>query len=203
MNSLGELLYFMKIDKELLEACIEGDRKSQSKLYDLSFSILMSIAFRYRVNRDDALSLVNECFLKILFGLKSYKHSYALSSYFSWIKKIMMNTIIDEFRKNKKENELIETYKDEKFVEGFSMEEYNLIENDIEDEALQNMLNRLKERPRNVFNLYAIDGLSHKEISAALSISVENAKWHLIQARKQLQMMLKEELEKQRTNQHG
>lgn len=193
----------MKIDKDLLDACIEGDRRSQSKLYELSFSILMSIAFRYRVNRDDALSLVNECFLKILYGLKSYRNSYALSSYFSWIKKIMMNTIIDEFRKHKKENELIENYKDGQYVESISVEEYNLIENDIEEEALQNMLNKLKERPRNVFNLFAIDGLSHKEISEALSISVENSKWHLIQARKELQLMLKEELEKQKIKQHG
>ena len=193
----------MKIDKALLEACIEGDRKSQSKLYDLSFSILMSIAFRYRVNRDDALSLVNECFLKVLLGLKSYKDSYPLSSYFAWIKKIMMNTLIDDFRKNKKENEIIENYRDEKYVENISKEEYNLVENVIEEEALQNMLYRLKERPRNVFNLYAIDGLSHKEISVALSISVENTKWHLLQARKQLQIMLKEELAKQKIKQHG
>lgn len=114
-----------------------------------------------------------------------------------------MNTIIDEFRKHKKENELIENYKDGQYVESISEEEYNLIENDIEEEALQNMLNKLKERPRNVFNLFAIDGLSHKEISEALSISVENSKWHLIQARKELQLMLKEELEKQKIKQHG
>jgi len=193
----------MKIDKDLLNACIDGDRKSQSKLYELSFSSLMNISIRYRLNRDDAVALVNQSFLKILLGLKMFNNSNGVKSYFSWIQKIMMHTVIDEIRKNKRLNEIeISTDKIEHF-DALTTEEFNSIEEQIEEETLQEMLNSLSETQRNVFNLYAIDGYKHKEISEALSISIENSKWHLIQARKKLQLLLKRQLENQRMKHHG
>ena len=193
----------MNIDQELLLACIKGDRKSQSKLYSLSFSSLMSIAYRYQNNRDDAASLVNNCFLKILNGLPSFTNSDAQRSYFSWTKKIMMNTIIDEFRKSEKSKDLIKKVDDPEYLEQFGDEEYNLIEKDIEEEALQYMITQLSETQKNVFNLFAIDGYSHKEIAEALTLSVANSKWHLSQARRLLQGMLRIQLEKQKTIHHG
>ncbi len=193
----------MKIDKDLINACIDGDRKSQSKLYELSFSSLMNISYRYQKNRSDAVALVNQCFLKILLGLKNFDNTNGVKSYFSWIHKIMIHSAIDEIRKNKKQNDFHVSIENESHLEQLSKEEFNLIESTIEEETLQEMLNNLSEIQKNVFNLFAIDGFKHVEISEALSISIENSKWHLMQARKKLQSLLKEELEKQRINGHG
>lgn len=193
----------MKIDKDMLKGCIEGDRRSQSKLYELSFSSLMSTANRYKLNREDAVSLVNQCFLKVLKSIAKHKNTYEEKSYFSWIQKIMINTIIDDFRKNKKQRESETFIDNEELLDHFTKEEANIIEQNIEDEALQEMLNKLSEIQKNIFNLFAIDGYTHKEISVALNISIDNSKYHLSRARKLLQAMLEEQLEKQKINQHG
>ncbi len=193
----------MKVNQTLLQACIDNDRRSQSELYQLSFSAMMTIAYRYRIKREDASSLVNQCFLKIIRGLPSFINSNGSRSYFSWIQKIMMNTIIDEIRKNKKIKDIIYSTENSIYLESLSDGDYNVVEETIEAEALQVMLNKLSERQRSVFNLFAIDGLSHKEIAKAINISVTNSKWHLSQARKQLQSILKEQLEKQKVIQNG
>jgi RNA polymerase sigma-70 factor (ECF subfamily) len=191
----------MEINKEVLQACIDGDRKSQSMLYELSFSSLMSIAIRYRINREDAVDLVNQAFLKILNGLSAHKNINQSNSYFAWIHKIMSRTIIDEFRKNKIHNEKTHYIDNSIYLEQLSDGDYNYIEDTIEEEALQEMLNNLSESQRNVFNLFAIEGLSHKKIAHVLSISVDNSKWHLSQARKRLQLILKKQLENIKINQ--
>lgn len=187
----------------MLKGCIDGDRRSQSKLYELSFSSLMSTANRYKLNREDAVSLVNQCFLKVLKNIATHANMHVEKSYFSWIKKIMINTIIDDYRKNKKHKEKETFLGDNDLLDYLSPEDSSNIEQFIEEEALQDMLNKLNEIQKNIFNLFAIDGYSHKEISAALEISIDNSKYHLSRARKLLQVMLEEQVEKQKINQHG
>jgi RNA polymerase sigma-70 factor (ECF subfamily) len=187
----------VEINKELIEACINGDRKSQSKLYELSFSSMMNVAFRYSINREDALAQVNMCFLKILKSLNSHSNDYPGKSYYAWIQKIMINTIIDDFRKHKREKENLRYSDNAEYLDQLSSEEFNQIEMKIEADELQAMIVRLSDIQRKVFNLFAIDGYSHKEISQALLISVDNSKYHLSQARKQLQEMLKKQIDKQ------
>lgn len=188
----------MEIDKDLLNACINSDRRSQSKLYELSFSSLMSIAIRYKINREDSIVLINNCFLKVLKNLESHQYMHENKSYFSWIQKIMIHTIIDDFRKNKKENEHIDYHDQTSYLEQLSANEYGIIESRIEEESLQAMLSQLTETQRQVFNMYAIDGYSHKEIANALVISIDNSKYHLSKARKCLQKMLLKQLEEQK-----
>lgn len=193
----------MEIDKDLLNACINSDRRSQSKLYELSFSSLMSIAIRYKINREDSIVLINNCFLKVLKNLESHQYMHENKSYFSWIQKIMIHTIIDDFRKNKKENEHIDYHDQSSYLEQLSANEYGIIESRIEEEALQAMLSQLTETQRQVFNMYAIDGYSHKEIANALVISIDNSKYHLSKARKCLQKMLLKQLEEQKLKQNA
>lgn len=188
----------MEIDKDLLNACINSDRRSQSKLYELSFSSLMSIAIRYKINREDSVVLINNCFLKVLKSLESHQYMHANKSYFSWIQKIMIHTIIDDFRKNKKEKEHLDYHDQTSYLEHLSANEYGIIESRIEEESLQAMLSQLSETQRQVFNMYAIDGYSHKEIANALVISIDNSKYHLSKARKCLQKMLLKQLEEQK-----
>ena len=200
---MGEIFPFMKVNQTLLQACIDGDRKAQSDLYGLSFSTLMSVAYRYRMNRDDAVSIVNQSFLKILNGLTTLNFKNGERSYFKWIQRIMINTVLDDIRKNARYEKTIHFGKESDIGDHFWTEDINDIEEKIEEEALQEMLGKLSETQRNVFNLYAIDGFSHKEIASSLNIGLSNSKWHLAQARKKLQFLLKEILENQKTTQNG
>ena len=177
------------MEERLIDACIGGDRKAQKELYENSFAVLMSISLRYEKNREDAAALVNQCFLKVLRSLAAFRDGGNITSYIPWIKKIMTNTIIDEYRKNK--NKQLDPIENENYLESLCQEDYNEIEAQIAQEELLHMLEQLSESQRQVFNLYAIDGYSHKEISEMLNIGISNSKWHLSQARKKLQELLK------------
>jgi len=169
------------LEKKFIRALKKRDRKAQNTLYQKCFGILMNVALRYKNNEDDAAFLANEGFIKVLSNIEKIDTS---KSIVSWIKRIMVNTAIDDFRKNKKyAGTLFMTNYDFEEVHGLS-EEANL---EFESaEFLQSLLNNLPRATNNVFNLYVIDGYSHKEISEMLEISAETSKWHVKQARKRL-----------------
>jgi len=110
----------------------------------------------------------------------------------------MMNLLIDEFRKLKNDKNSLNYLEDARYLDQLLPEEYNAVEQLINADSLQYMLGKLTETQRNIFNLFAIDGYSHKEIANALDINIDNSKYHLSQARKCLQSMLKKEIEKQK-----
>ena len=123
----------------------------------------MSVAFRYKKNEEDAAALANEAFLKILTNIAKYN---SISPFEACIRRIAINTAIDDYRKNKKREEMFEA------------------------EELNNMLLELPKATRIVFNLFALDGYSHKEISEELGIRLETTKWHMKEARKRLKALL-------------
>lgn len=145
----------------------------------------MSIAFKYYKNEEDSAFAVNNVFLKIFDNLNKYNKEIPIKV---WMRRITINHIIDEFRKNKKHKEtFIDTkhkdYEPEKI-------ELNTIESDIESETVEKILKQLPNATRQVFCLFAIDGYKHKEISERLKISVETSKWHVKEARKRLKELL-------------
>jgi len=172
---------------DLLNRAFNYDRKSQLELYKLCFPILVAIARRYRTNEEDHVTLVNNAFIKIIQNLDKYKDAY----FFSWIKRIMTNEVIDDYRRNKKYNTL--------FVHDALIESNDSVvsatEYEINDAFLQKIMLELPESTRIVFNLFAIDGYSHKEIGEQLGISEQTSKWHTKMARKKLKELFKLELE--------
>ena len=183
-----------QINDQLLNECASNNRKSQSELYRLSFNLLLSIAFRYHKNKEDAMAVLNLGFLKILLGLEGFLKKNNSKVYKAWSSRIMINTIIDEYRKNKKRNEIISEMPDFPQETKLSNSDYNTIENNVQAEFLQNLLNELPKSQKTVFNIFAIDGYKHKEIAKMLSISVGNSKWCLSIARKRLQGMINKDL---------
>lgn len=173
-------------EREIIQGCINQDRKCQSALYKLYFPMMSSIAMRYTLDMDEALLNINYGFFKVLQNLKSYKSEYTLAT---WIRNILIRHIIDELRKSKKfrfenvtiENELIET--------AFN---YNEGEQKLSADYLIELLAQLPESTRTVFVLHAVDGFKHKEIASMLSISEGTSKWHVNDARKKLTTLLKE-----------
>ena len=155
----------MKQEK-LIKSVIKKKRKAQLEFYRTYFGLLMSIAYKYYNNEEDAAAIVNTAFLKIFDNLDKYNFSTPIEA---WMRRITINHIIDEFRKNKK---YAETFIDNK-EENNTTVSFNLndIENDIEDEVVTSILQQLPNATKNVFCLYAIDGFSHKEITELLNIS--------------------------------
>jgi len=144
----------------------------------------MSVAFRYKNNEEDAKSLAISSFLKVLKNIEKYSVEIPFEA---WIRRISINNAIDDFRKNRRRKDIIE-YKDEiKFEKNYTVNEYEL---EINAEELNDMLFLLPKATNVVFNLFAIDGFSHKEISEKLGITTNTSKWHVKEARKKLKTLL-------------
>ncbi len=173
----------MQIDKELLQGCVEKDRKSQNKLYELIFSYLMNICMRYKNDYDTAGTSLNAIFLKVLDNLEKFENEQV---FFPWVKRIAVNHLIDEYRSDKaKKLDYIESYQSHNTPTTPHEKEEQL-----ESEYLLDLIRQLPPTTMKVFNLYAMDGFKHREIAAMLSISESTSKWHLGEARKRLQLML-------------
>ena len=179
----------MIIDPRIIEGCLKQDRKAQEQLYRSCFQVLMGVCCRYYNQKDEAVAAMNLGFLKILNHLNQRKEHVPFEA---WIRRIMINTIIDEFRKNKKRRETID-YRD--FEDTFDKSEelisYNEADRRFDAEAIEQLIRQLPPVSREVFNLYAIDGYTHREIGEMLNISSGTSKWHVSFARKQIKAWMK------------
>jgi RNA polymerase sigma factor (sigma-70 family) len=171
----------MNIQPQLIALCIKHDRKAEYELYKLSYSYLMSICMRYSKDKDTASEVLNMGYMKILKNLSTYKPEIPFKA---WIRRIMVNTLIDEYRKNKKEREKV-TYVEEYF-DNSDFSDVNEALSKISCTQIFEQVNLLPEATKKVFNLFAIDGYSHKEIGELLHISEGTSKWHLNAARQKL-----------------
>lgn len=175
----------MAVDKKLIEDCIKQKRLAQNELYKQVFSFLMSICIRYKKDYDSAGASLNSIFLKVLNNLESFNSD---NSILPWIKRIAVNHLIDEYRKEKRERENVSFF--EEIAISSAPKTMHEREAEMESEYLLEMIKELAPTTEKVFNLYAIDGFKHKEIGKLLDMSENTSKWHLSQARKQLQQKL-------------
>lgn len=182
----------MPIDKDILDGCLNNNRQSQKLLYEQYFGFLMGVCYRYVQDMNEARFLVNEGFFKILTRLEKYDTHIPFEV---WIRRVMVNTIIDNFRKNSKRKQMV-VLQDEIKQNNIASSDMNYAEAEVETEHLQLMLLQVPEVSRKVFNLFAIDGYSHKEIAALLNITEGTSKWHVSSARQVLRGLLKQYLKK-------
>ena len=154
----------------------------------------MSVCLRYKVDKDAAKSSVNAGFLKILNNLDRYNPEIPFGA---WIRRIMINHVIDEFRKNRKVQELIE-YTDFSEKQMPNLIDYNEADKAFDASDLESMIKSLPPVTQKVFNLFAIDGYSHQEIGKMLRISDGTSKWHVSSARKKLQELINQKMNSQK-----
>lgn len=142
---------------------------------------------RYYRNEDDAKDALNKGFYRILTKLDQHDTS---KNFEAWAKRVMITTILNDFRKNKKYTENIQSVdlQAEEYLYSINSDDIN--ERMDADEIL-NLIKELPDREREILNLYAIDGYNHKEISEQLSIPEGTSKWLLSNARKSLSKALK------------
>jgi RNA polymerase sigma-70 factor (ECF subfamily) len=171
----------MDIQPQLIELCIKQDRKAEYDLYKLTYSYLMGICMRYSRDKDSASEALNMGYMKILKHLANYNPQIPFKM---WIRRIMVNTLIDEYRKNKREREKISYV--EEYFDTSDFSDVNEALGRMEYKHLLAQINLLPEATRKVFNLFAIDGYGHKEIGELLGISEGTSKWHLNAARQKL-----------------
>ena len=176
----------MTISNELIEACKREERKAQYELYKLCYGILMAVCFRYEKNKDDAEFLLNKAFYKILKNLDSYQPQVPFEA---WIRRITINTAIDEYRKSQRSK--VDYVEEPMQVASLSEMDYNTADQQFDADQLIALIQRLPPISQKVFNLYIIDGYNHKEIADHLGMSEGTSKWHLSSARKKLQEMMR------------
>ena len=170
--------------KELIDKCKKGDRKAQEQLYRQYSNILFGICLKYSRNKSEAEDSLHDSFITIFEKIGQYKSK---GSFEGWIKRITINTVLQKYRKE----EYLKVVSD-------NLEEEVEIETGYTDIGLQTLLKYIQELPnkyRMTFNLYVLDGYSHKEISSMLGTSPGTSKSNLARAR----MNLKEKIENKTT----
>lgn len=182
-------------DKELIAGCLKNDRRSQNELYKKYYPLMTSIALRYCKGIGETKQAVNYGFFQVLQKLDRYDTEYSLATF---IRTILVNHLIDEFRKKKRHISSIYIEEHKELIPKSNLSE---VEAKFEEQELRHILDQLPDVTSTVFNLFAIDGYKHKEIATLLNISEGTSKWHVSEARKRLKILMadKNEIEKKTT----
>jgi RNA polymerase sigma factor (sigma-70 family) len=171
-----------------IQGCAINERASQKKIYNSFYGYAMAICDCYANNEDDAVEILNDGFLKIFKEIHRYKPAYTneINSFKGWLRKIMVYTAIDHFRKNKKHHVVGEL--DVAVVQPSVQGESGL--DKISYDEIISFIQNLSPAYRTVLSLFILEGFSHEEIAEHLGISVGTSKSNLAKARKQLQKIL-------------
>ncbi len=171
-----------------IRGCALNQRESQKKIYNSFYGYAMAICDRYTSRQEDSIEILNDGFLKIFKEIHHYTPAYAdeISSFKGWLRKIMIYTSIDHFRKNNKHKATTEL---DTALYHLETNQESAFEKISYDEIIR-FIQHLSPVYRAVFNLFIIEGMSHEEIASQLGISVGTSKSNLSKARKQMQKIL-------------
>jgi RNA polymerase sigma-70 factor (ECF subfamily) len=169
----------------LAKLCVQGDRKAQETLYKMYYGKMLPVCMRYAENSEHAKDILQDSFIKIFNKIKLYDGKGSLEG---WIRRIVVNNSIDEYRRKKKD-----------FIKVESIENYQSIEMEDEDEEdelefkpsqIIQAMQELTPAYRTVFNLYIFEELTHREIGEKLGISEGTSKSNLAKAKRNLRNIL-------------
>jgi RNA polymerase sigma factor (sigma-70 family) len=176
-------IYRAKED-ELIKGCLRRDRNAQKQLFDLYSSKMYGLCYRYVRHAMEAEDIMVTAFTKIFERIEQFKGE---GSFEGWIRRIMVNEALTYLRKNRS------MYLETDLEQADREPDYDQLGDHLEAEDLMKMIQELPAGYRLVFNMYAIDGYSHKEIADQLGISENTSKSQLSRARVYLQKMLAEQ----------
>ncbi len=165
-------------EEKIIEGCKKNDRKSQELLYKHFAKKMYSICISYAGDRALAQDMLQIAFIKVFKNINSYKND---GSFEGWIRKIVTNTAIDHIRNKKRTNDFIE--EEPRIPESHT---YNQAPKTIAYNEVMEQVARLPKGARIVFNMYAVDGYTHKEIAKKLDITEGTSKSQFNRARKML-----------------
>lgn len=168
---------------KLIRGCLKNDRRAQEELYKRFYPALMALCVRYCRDSRDATEVLNDAFLKVFRQLSGY--NAAKATLYTWMRMIVINTALDALRKQKTHRDL-ERLPPEIDEPGIDNEALSKLSGD----QLLGLIHQLPDTARMVFNLYILDGYSHKEVAALLQISEGTSRWYLNEGRRQLKTIL-------------
>lgn len=170
------------IDNHLIKDCIKNDSRSQKMLFDQVAPVLMGVATRYADSYDEASDILQDAMIKIFQKLDQFQFN---GSFEGWCRRVLINTALEHIRKKNilKYSESIE----EQYELG--LEDANALEQ-LNAKELLEMIQTLPSGYKTVFNLYAIEGFSHKEIAEMLGLSEGTSKSQYARARKYLMELI-------------
>jgi len=171
-------------DQELIAACLKNHRKAQRELYDRFSPMMKGICMRYASSEIEADDILQDSFIKVFKNLKNYTDKGKLGG---WIRRIAVNTSIEFYRKRTVHSQHMNDLALEAETQG-SVELFETVDLEI----LQKEIQTLPDGFRVVFNLYAIEGYTHKEIGEQLGISTGTSKSQFSRAKKLLQKKVTE-----------
>jgi RNA polymerase sigma factor (sigma-70 family) len=178
----------MHVEKSLIERCIKEERKAQFELYKACYGLMMQVCLRYQKNKEDAQALTNEAFLKVCDKIGTYREEVPFEN---WVRRITINTSIDQFRKNKNKEAHSDTQDTSESYWESKMTDVNLAEEEMNAESLRALIKALPPISQQVFNLCVLDGYDYEEVSKMLEMTESTCRWHVHFARKKLQEMIK------------
>ncbi|WGD35720.1 sigma-70 family RNA polymerase sigma factor [Olleya sp. YS] len=173
----------MSLD-QLIHKCKSNDTKAQSELYQLYSSKLFSVSLKYSSSHAEAEDNLQDAFITIFDKIKQYKNK---GSFEGWLKRVTINTVLQRYRTQK----VFDIVNEEAIVD----ENVEIEEDDVSIDFLLKCIQELPDRYRLVFNLYVLDGYSHKEIADMLAITSGTTKSNLARARQ----ILKEKIVEYKT----
>lgn len=170
-------------DTQLIAGCLKGDRKAQKELYDLYSRKMMGVCLRYVNDRETARDLLQEGFIKVFTTMHSYTGAGAFEG---WMRMIFVNGALEYLRKT----DVLRNSADIGSLNEQVGEDETAVSK-LSAEELMGLIKQLPDGFRTVFNLYAIEGYSHKEIAGMLHITESTSRSQYVRARQWLQEQIK------------
>jgi RNA polymerase sigma-70 factor (ECF subfamily) len=179
----------MRSESDLIEGCIRGDRKMQYELYERFSSKMYGVCLRYAANAEEAQDILQEGFIKVFKKISSYRGD---GSFEGWIRRIFVNTAIEHFGKKAYLQPITE--QEENTIEG----KYISVLDKLAEKDIIKLIQQLSPGYRTVFNMYVVEGYTHKQIAEALNISEGTSKSQLSRAKLILQDLVTKYLDKRK-----
>ena len=172
----------IELYNQLIDGCLKNNREAQYKLYNLLSSKMFAVCLRYAKNREAAEDILQDGFVKVFTNIEKFRGD---GSFEGWVRRIIVNTAVEYYRKSVKMYPVVN-------VDDINKEiPWQDTGDTLEMEDVMNMINKLSTGYRTIFNLYVVEGYSHKEIGEMLQINEGTSKSQLARARYLLMDMVK------------
>jgi len=166
---------------EIIEGCRKGSRKHQEALYNMFASKMYGVCLTYTKDRDLAQDILHDGFFKVFKKFHQYNEDWSL---FAWVRRIIVNTAIDHFRKTNRISNV--DFQEKEYLGG----SFDDVSESYKTGDLSQIINMLPAGARTVFNLYVVEGYKHREIAELLNISAGTSKSQLSKAKSVLKELV-------------
>ena len=155
------------ISQELIDKCIQGQAKAQKQLYEFTVRQMYGICLRYCKNPEDAKDIMQEGYIRVFGKMKQFEGKGVLEA---WMRRIFVNTAIEHYRRKNQLYAISESQEEQ-----IPDQEVSALDELAADDIIR-LISELPNGYRTVFNLFAVEGYSHKEIAAMMNISEGTSK---------------------------